>query len=830
MPAARDPSGQAFTCGACPPGTAGNGTLCPPCTLTVTIQRTGGADGVPRAAPAQLFGAAVAPAFTAVGGFACPAPSALLFSWSLTQLGKAVPLSAANQVNTPTLYLPPRTLAAGASVRATLRVCYPALPGVAAQCSTSTTTFGVTASQLQPVLSGGNVTTGDGSVVALDASASSDPDAEPGSLLFAWACADSRGGSCSFTNGTALAAGATVQLLQLAVGTYAVSLTVSKGNRTASVSTSLTITRGAALVVAIAGLPAPQVDPSAKLALLATVTLIGAAVAPPAALTATWSVTSAPPGTPPLNLTDPQTVLSAAGSVSLVLAPGVLRPGPYVFRLDAALSPAGTAALGDAGAGSATVLVAVAAPPSGLGGPGTLGALTVSPARGIALNTTFSAATSGWLTAPPQGPLQYRFSYLVPGSGAAGTGGNDAILAPFNPSPAATFTLPAGVTAGGIVTVRCLVQNAAGVAASAPLQFNVTVTPPPVDALLGTGGQAVAATTAAQVAIRSGDVATALSAVGTVANTVSAATSAAVPNATLDASAAAVRESLASVVALAVAASAPTADALAQASAAMESVVTAPPAQVSSSTQALGVRVLARAAAGGSLVSAATGANVVGGLSSIGLAAAAQVAGATTAARVGMMVVKAPAAPPAPSLGGLSSSATSLLSVPTVLSTLAGSLGLGFAVAGEAPVALASPAITLRVALDTSDPASSRLTTQGLGAGGGSDAAVAALSVFAPLPVAALAAAKGGPVGSQFAALAFDPYTGVVGSQASAAGITRLQLTTTVTGEQRSLPVTQLPAPVTFTMPANVVDGRAQQATCRFFDPAALSYRRECTA
>ena len=166
MPAAKDPTGRAFTCGACPPGYAGNGTVCLPCPLSASFSPSDGVVG--RAATLQLFGRAATPA--SVGGFACPSVASVTFAWSGTQDDAALPLGAANQVNTPALYLPPRSLASNVNATFTLQACFASVAGVTRLCAAASGSFAITSSPLVPVVSGGNATVGTGATVVLDAS------------------------------------------------------------------------------------------------------------------------------------------------------------------------------------------------------------------------------------------------------------------------------------------------------------------------------------------------------------------------------------------------------------------------------------------------------------------------------------------------------------------------------------------------------------------------------------------------------------------------------------------------------------------------------------
>lgn len=125
----------------------GNGTACFPCPLNVTIPfRSFSGQSVLRSAAIRLFGEAQPPA--SAGGFACAANSGLAFSWAGDNSnGDSIPLGFANQVNSKTLLLPPRSLAAFAVSRFLFRVCYSA-NAEARLCGVAETAFTATISTL----------------------------------------------------------------------------------------------------------------------------------------------------------------------------------------------------------------------------------------------------------------------------------------------------------------------------------------------------------------------------------------------------------------------------------------------------------------------------------------------------------------------------------------------------------------------------------------------------------------------------------------------------------------------------------------------------------
>lgn len=408
LPAASDPTGRGFTCGACPEGTAGNGTACLPCAITVAPLRTsfppGGA--VARSADLALFGSAAPP--PSVGGFPCPSPGALsglAFSWTVTTTapGGATAAVAALRSASRSLVVPARTLPAGATATARLLACYAG--GGAARaadlCGSASVAFAVEASPLVAALRGANASVPADAPVALSAAASFDPDGEPGPLSFRWTCAEaSSSGPClnassglpvDFSSGQQDGTQPAEVALALRGGAaYAVSVAVSKGGRVSVASGTLTVdARPLAPLVAAQGPPGGALAvPSDKLVVL------GSATAPfgGAAIVKTWwevvsaeplaaGVGAAPPPPPPLDLSDTAVRLTPENATSLVLAPGALAPrARYALRLNALDA--------NGGRGSATVEVATCGPPRGEGGT-LLGALSVSPLAGEELSTVF---------------------------------------------------------------------------------------------------------------------------------------------------------------------------------------------------------------------------------------------------------------------------------------------------------------------------------------------------------------------------------------------------------------------------------------------------------
>lgn len=450
---------------------AGDGVRCFGCPLNVTIPFASfNGDAAPRAQAVRLYGEAAPPA--AVRGFACNQSSGVSFAWSgeVIDSGETIPLGFANQAYGKTLLLPPLSVPAGVVSRFTLRVCYTENP-LETLCGKAGRAFQAVASPLAVAVSGGNTLVGKGAIT-LDASGSRDPDGEPGPLNFEWQCSPPAGlasasGGCLSADGATdlgrfLGTAPALPGLQLRGApppgaNYTLTVTAQKGFRSATARVWLVVQSGVTLpVIALQQLAQPKVNPTQKVVLRATV----ASDAPPSSLHTEWSAVSAPAGFD----------LSAAGvagtpltSTSLVLNPGALPPrSTVVLRLS--VSDAG-------GATSADIAVPVAGTPRGLGGPGTLGAIRVSPRTGFGLDTPFSFAAVGWTD--DDLPLSYAFYFFVPGVPNA----REVALGDSRPQSAvAGVLLPAGDPAGDhVVSVFVVVMNAFGASArSEPV--NVTVT------------------------------------------------------------------------------------------------------------------------------------------------------------------------------------------------------------------------------------------------------------------------------------------------------------------------------------------------------------------
>lgn len=426
-----------------------------------------------RARGITLYGAAAFPQ-RARNGFSCPEDPAggLTFTWTAepraaTTTGGAVseaPLSAAADrllgvaSLSPDLVLPPKALPGRSSWTFTLRACYGASRSESL-CGTASRSVTAASSPIVPVLSGGYsvVTTAMGAIL-FDASASYDPDDEPGTLRFAWACEapvsqllGTPDRAClgpdrePITRGLGPGGGPQLSIALLggaggAAGTnYTISVTVSKGGARSARSevwlgvrsdSPAVLPRISVRVVTPArGGKGTRVSPSDKILLAADIVSTD-----PPSLTTLWSVASSPPALSARTLAAGGAA-TPLNSSSLVLNPNVLPPDSVVvLRLTATDSQ---------GSSFTDVPLSVSAEPRG-------GSVAISPPEGLGLTTRFTLNATGWERQSADLPLEYSFLYSVlAGAGAAGAeGGGFTTLSPFSPSPVLVALLPAGAASG----------------------------------------------------------------------------------------------------------------------------------------------------------------------------------------------------------------------------------------------------------------------------------------------------------------------------------------------------------------------------------------------
>ena len=150
-----------------------------------------------------------------------------------------------------------------------------------------------------------------------------------------------------------------------------------------------------------------------------------------------------------------------------------------------------------------------------------------------------------------------------------------------------------------------------------------------------------------------------------------------------------------------------------------------------------------------------------------------------------------------------------LLQVSSIVDALASSQLCAITVPGAPPVEVSSPAIQMRVSLDSAG-ADSRLFTANITAANSS-------SNFAPMPAGLFGNGTAAAVRTQFVILAFDPF---ISTPMNTTGVTRLAFTNP---DGSPIPVANATTPISFTLP-RVDTGGEDQAVCSFWDPAAGAY------
>ncbi|KAH8056238.1 hypothetical protein JL722_7540 [Aureococcus anophagefferens] len=244
-----------------------------------------------------------------------------------------------------------------------------------------------------------------GGDVLLDGSASYDPDnaTAAGPLAFSWTAADSLGAAASFPASTSASAKALAFVATAADGwgpdTYAITLVVSRGTRTATKTVSLTVSSDAYIPRAAI----TDFDESVKYNptpdSYAAIYFTTSSPDPDRTCCDTrWAVVGDAGDASGLISKDP-----SAASPMLVDLGNTLPNTVYNFRLTA------TDGIGS----SASTVVALA-----INGAPTSGTFYVAPESGTALTTSFEFAMDSWTDDVDDYPLTYEFGYL---DGAAKT-------------------------------------------------------------------------------------------------------------------------------------------------------------------------------------------------------------------------------------------------------------------------------------------------------------------------------------------------------------------------------------------------------------------------
>ncbi|KAK3282953.1 hypothetical protein CYMTET_9333 [Cymbomonas tetramitiformis] len=459
-----------FTCGECPEGYHGDGEECTLCRMLVSIAYTTAVQGkVVRAGWQRGERELIGGKNYGLNNISCTNTKGFRFSWrAASSEGMVLTLDASrNKADTYTLNVPKADLVVGRTYSFQLEAWMEANPLVMAAAYTE---FFVDSRPLVVVVQGGEVLTGEGSPITLNASDSLDPDGEGGKIDFTWRCfvEASAGEPCRYVNGTLLAPelrGEAVTLVMqgaLPPMNYTFLVSGRKGPRRTEVSCRMSITTGMPPVAQIKPL-ITKANAGDKLRLRGKATAVDVP-----ALTYEWSMLP-DYSTHPLDLTsNPDAVLASTSRFepNLVLKPYVLEPGGvYTFQL---------AARDTMGVGTVAYSVQVNLPPRG-------GRVQVTPDAGLAYLQHFVLAAPDWWDEDI--PLWYQFASSVETTSVTlGSRNLPVVLVDYTPLAGPAFRVETMIPMEGLpahgfqVTVEVNVRDSLGAVAQATC--NLTAKPP----------------------------------------------------------------------------------------------------------------------------------------------------------------------------------------------------------------------------------------------------------------------------------------------------------------------------------------------------------------
>ena len=364
----------------------------------------------------------------------CASSSILNYTWSISNSsGYSFALKSASR-DPKTYLVAPYSFHAGSSYIATLTVTSLNAHNIILSSGFATADFYIAHGVVIAAIRGGySRQVSLDQVLLLDASISSDEDTKTPTLFYSWSCSvgslDNFGSSCNLNMTLATTSSGVFTLPQYA-------MTVSTIYNFVVIVSTIDQRRDSKIVTITALLPGAPVIVSANTQVKFN---SDRALTIPAIVTADVPVScywTASTGNTPVSLTTALTTVSrtflaseAVSGVSypLLIPAETFTPGrTYTFRLSS--SPLKYPALV-----THTDIVLIAnSPPHG-------GYAFASPSTGVALNTTFSFATSGWVSDVTDYPLSFNFAYQLATLKAA------LIINVLSPLPYTSSPLPPGL-------------------------------------------------------------------------------------------------------------------------------------------------------------------------------------------------------------------------------------------------------------------------------------------------------------------------------------------------------------------------------------------------
>ena len=384
----------------------------------------------------------------------CASSNILNYTWSISNSsGYSFAVKSASR-DPKTFLIAPYSFNVGSSYIATLTVTSLNAHNIILSSGFVTAGFYITHGVVTAVIKGGYSREASyDQVLLLDASISSDEDTKTPTLFYSWSCSigslSNIGSSCNLNTTLATTSSSVFSLPQFA-------MTVSTIYNFVVIVSSVDQRTDSKIVTITALLPGAPVIVSSNIIVKFNsdrALIIPAVVTSDVPVSCYWTAST---GNTPVSLTTALTTVSrtflaseAVSGVSypLLLPAETFTPGrTYTFRLSS--SPLKFPAL----ITHTDIVLTANSPPHG-------GYAFASPSTGVALNTTFSFATSGWVSDVTNYPLSFNFAYQLATLKAA------LIINVLSPLPYASSPLPPGLPS--LKNVVAIIANAIDVFGSA---------------------------------------------------------------------------------------------------------------------------------------------------------------------------------------------------------------------------------------------------------------------------------------------------------------------------------------------------------------------------